>query len=107
MSAPSSVWGGGLCLLIACIYLLKWPHPRRPLSSWRRAVLRWAHGAVWLVLGASFFVRTAYSTEAAELANGLALVGAALYVMFVVALAVDRVQIKLADKAGPRAGDRG
>jgi hypothetical protein len=83
----------GLSLLIAAIYFFKCPHPRRAAHIWQRVILRWAHGSVWLVLGVSFVARSADWPGAADVANGLALVSAALYATFMAILVQNSLRV--------------
>jgi hypothetical protein len=85
-----AVWGGA-CLLIAAVYTLVWPRPNQvACPPWRRAVLRWAHALVWLVLAVSCFLRGADPSAVTDAANALALLAAVLYLVFIASLALDR-----------------
>ena len=91
---PWIAWGG-VCPLLAAVYLVVWPRPKRQAlirGFWRRSILRWAHGAVWLVLAASFFLRIADWPGVQELASALALVGGLLYATFAATIADDRLR---------------
>jgi hypothetical protein len=86
---------GGVCLVIAAVYLIVWPRPKANASSrgsWRRRILRWGHGAVWLVLAAACFARVAAWAGVSDLANGVALVGGVLYLVFVASFVQDRLE---------------
>jgi hypothetical protein len=85
---------GCACLIVAAAYVFFWPRPKpgtvRPL--WRHIVLRWGHSAVWVVLAASFFLRSLDADALVGQANVLALVGGLLYVVFIAASVIDRAE---------------
>lgn len=87
------IWGC-LCLMVALIYLFISPRliKRRqsPYAKWRYLVLRWFHSLVWLLLALSCFLWGEYLNGGAVLANVLALLSLAIYLVFIVTFIVDR-----------------
>ncbi len=82
---PWLVWGG-LCLLVAIVYTVVWPRPRRSGAlhvrpAWRHVILRWCHALVWLLLALSCFIRLSprLGEPAANSLAGLALL---VYLIF-------------------------
>ena len=85
-----SLLGAG-CLVIAAVYAFIWPRPRVGVtrSLWLQTLLRWGHSAVWLLLAASFFMRSA-EADVADRANLVAFSGGLLYIAFLAAAVYDR-----------------
>lgn len=87
------IWGC-LCLVVALLYLFLSPHLIRGRQSsyakWRFLVLRWFHSLVWLLLALSCFLWGEHLSGGAVLANVLALIALAIYLVFIVAFIVDR-----------------
>ena len=89
LGVPWLVWGG-VCLVVAAVYVVVWPRPRQTGPAWRRAVLRWAHALVWLALAGSCLVRAASGPSLA--ADALAQAAALLYVAFLGTVVTDRAR---------------
>jgi drug/metabolite transporter (DMT)-like permease len=94
LGVPWLVWGG-VCLVIAAIYVVVWPRPKtsglgtsRP--AWRHLVLRWFHPLVWVLLAISCFIRPIVGRDDSSLANGIALLALVVYAIFMGTLALDR-----------------
>ena len=85
---------GGACLIVAAAYGVFWLRPKpgtvRPL--WRHVVLRWGHTAVWVLLAASFFLRSLDADGLVGQANVVALAGGLLYAVFIAAAFIDRAE---------------
>jgi hypothetical protein len=86
---------GFICLLIAAIYMIFYPHPKKVThtDSYRKGryvILRWFHSIVWLLLGISCFMWGDYIPGKTVLANILALLSLLIYVIFVVTIAMER-----------------
>lgn len=90
LGIPLTTWGI-VCLGVAVVYFFFWPKPKAadqpPRSPRTHFVLRWFHSIVWLLLSTACFLWAAGSST---LANGLALLALALYVIFVVTLLAER-----------------
>jgi hypothetical protein len=67
---------------VAALYLIFIPgrDKLRTTTGWRFLVLRWFHGAVWLVLALSFLIRT---TPLKGIADLVALVAGILYAVYI------------------------
>lgn len=86
---------GFICLLIAVVYMIFYPHPGNETQSgsdrkWRYLILRWFHSLVWLLLGLSCFMWGDYIPGGTVLANILALFSLLIYLTFMVTLALER-----------------
>ena len=93
LGLPWFVWGL-LCLVVAAVYVAVWPKnaglvPVRPV--WRHVVLRWFHTLVWVLLGASCFVRPSQAFGGSATANVLALLALATYASFLGILLFERM----------------
>lgn len=90
LGIPLSTWGI-VCLGVAVLYFFFWPKPKAadqpPRSPRTHFVLRWFHSIVWLLLGAACFL---WAGGSSTLANVLALLALALYLVFVVTLLGER-----------------
>lgn len=89
-----TVWGF-ICLLLAAIYMIFYPHPKkeaRPDSyrKWRYLILRWCHSIVWLLLGLACFMWGGYIPGRTVLANIPAFLSLLIYVTFMGTLAMER-----------------
>ncbi len=87
LGIPLTTWGV-VCLGVAVVYFFFWPKPKAddqapPRSPRVHFVLRWFHSIVWLLLAAACFL---WAGGNSMLANGLALLALALYLVFVVTL---------------------
>ncbi|WP_304830796.1 hypothetical protein [Candidatus Binatus sp.] len=91
MSNP--IWGW-LSLTIAAVYSVIWP-------GWRDAhpaphpfaicfVLRWFHAITWILLAASFFIRSSIAPSRTTLANAIAPAAMLCYVAFIATFAYFR-----------------
>jgi hypothetical protein len=89
LGVPWLIWGG-VCLVLAAVYAVVWPRPRRAAPGWRRLVLRWAHALVWLALAGSCLLRAASGPTVA--ADALAQAAALLYAAFLGAVVIDRAR---------------
>lgn len=88
------VWGF-ICLLIAALYMVFYPRPKRATQTglsgrWRPFILRWFHSIVWLLLGLSCLMWGEYIPGKTVLANILALVALLIYMTFMVTLVRER-----------------
>lgn len=86
---------GFVCLLIAVVYMIFYPHSKNEIQSgsrrkWRYLILRWFHSIVWLLLGLSCFIWGEYIPVRTKLANILALLSLLIYVTFMVTLVIER-----------------
>ncbi len=93
---------GGICLVIAAIYVVVWPRPRdaaaaRARPAWRHLILRWFHALVWLLLALSCFIRPSRPLGGAATANVLASLALVTYVIFLGTAVADRA----AHRQGP------
>jgi tryptophan-rich sensory protein len=91
LGLPWIVWTV-LCLIVAIINTLIWPHPNehgpeRP--PWRKFILRWAHGLVWVYLALSCLLRATKLVDAG-IADFVALLGLLTYIIFIMALISER-----------------
>jgi hypothetical protein len=86
LGVPLLVWGG-LCLLVAAIFVVVWPKDRlADASALRLFVVRWFHALVWVFLAASCFLRIQPALNG--LANQVALAALITYLIFMASLFV-------------------
>ena len=90
LGIPLTTWGI-VCFGVAVVYFFVWPKPKGadqpPRSPRVHFVLRWFHSLVWLLLAAACFL---WAGGSSGLANVLALLALALYLIFVVTLLAER-----------------
>jgi len=93
LSNPLWPW---VCLAIATIYLFIWPstlvpsHPG-PVAVVVRFVLRWLHPITWLLLAASFFIRSGMAKGRSGTANVIALMALLSYLVFIATVISQRI----------------
>ncbi|MEO8426414.1 MAG: hypothetical protein ABI651_04800 [Verrucomicrobiota bacterium] len=95
---PFPIWGA-VSLVVAAVYSFWAPGLSAKavvasLSLWQYFILRWFHPLVWVVLAASFFFRGSSLAHRRYVANVLALIALALYVMFLLTFAIFRMRQK-------------
>jgi hypothetical protein len=86
LGIPMFMWGG-LCLVVAAIFVVVWPADRvTNASTVRLFVIRWFHALVWVFLAASCFIRGVNS--ASPLANQVAFAALITSLIFMASLFV-------------------
>lgn len=80
---------GVVALALTVLWAVVWPSEASGSNGFRYLVVRWGHSLVWVLLGASFFVRMGPS-GVQGLAEGLAVAGGACYLAFLLATYVLR-----------------
>lgn len=86
---PLIVWAI-LCLGVATLYYFLWPKPkagRPPRPMWMHLVLRWFHSLVWVLLALACFLAMGEQVSMAGVVARLAILA---YLIFIIAVAVDR-----------------
>jgi len=83
LNLPWFVWAG-ITLIVAVIYSFVWPQKAgAPATSFRFFVLRWGHTLTWILLAINFGLR-GVSPSLNSTANIIALIGGAMYALFIV-----------------------
>lgn len=79
---PYLFWGV-TCVLMALIWVFMWPKESAGTGGWRFMVLRWFHALTWALLAAAAFIATFNVLGGTTLAQLLALLALAVYVVFI------------------------
>jgi hypothetical protein len=89
LNVPYFVWCA-LALILAVVWVYVGPHTKMAVApGFRYLVIRWGHALTWLLLAVSFCLR-GLSPSLNDAANGIALVGGSVYLLFLVMLFVVR-----------------
>ncbi|MFZ2486717.1 MAG: hypothetical protein WAZ19_01235 [Anaerolineae bacterium] len=79
---PYFFWGV-MCVLMTLIWVFMWPKESAGTGGWRFIVLRWFHALTWALLAAAAFSATFNVLGDTALAQRLALLALAVYVVFI------------------------
>lgn len=72
-------------IVVAVIYSFIWPKELAVnIPFWKFIVLRWFHTVVWVFLALSCFIRYTSLAQKEMYAQGLAYVGLAAYIIFII-----------------------
>jgi len=87
---PLVVWGA-LCLLLAAIWMIVWPHGKANADDGLRfVILRWFHALVWLLLALAAFLAAFNLLGGAATARIVAFLALITYLVFMVTLTTNR-----------------
>lgn len=90
LGLPLWLWGL-VCLGLAAVWVVVYPRPlAAKLTGWRFIVIRWFHALTWLLLAAAAFLAAFNLLGGAALAQPVALASLAVYVAFMLTLAISR-----------------
>ena len=84
LGVPLVVWGG-ICLVLAVIWVSVWPSDKVTAADGLRfIILRWFHALTWLLLAMAAFVSASRTIWAASAANILALLSLLSYLVYII-----------------------
>lgn len=75
------LWGV-IGLVVAGIFFYIAPREQGTMSQRKYIIVRWFHGLVWVLLALSFFLRGTGNSMAMSVADGVALMGGAVYLVY-------------------------
>jgi hypothetical protein len=87
---PLVLWGS-LCLILAVVWVIIWPHDRAATANGVRFfILRWFHALVWLLLAIAAFIIGLQVLGGAPTARIVALLALISYLIFMATLVTSR-----------------
>ena len=75
------LWGV-IGLVVAGIFFYIAPREQGAMSQRKYIIVRWFHGLVWVLLAVSFFLRGTGNSMAISVADGVALMGGVVYLVY-------------------------